>query len=177
MRKLSFTTLILLFSVFILWNSCKKSDSKTDNNNSLNPTESDTLKVFGLKEIPQSEAASLAVAVAPPLTATSLPPSVNLEMPPIGYQGSEGSCGAWASAYGVMSYHFFTKQYYNGTDLNTSKVASPEYVYNQVKIGDCSGGSYFVDYNGNKGLLNILQEQGVCVWEQMPYSDANGCST
>ncbi len=94
----------------------------------------------------------------------TLPSSYSLVMPAIGDQGSIPSCVAFATAYAARSADKF---YSTGTAYNTStNVFSPEYVYNQIKIGDCSGGSRMVD------ALNLLANQGVCPWNYMPYNTA-----
>lgn len=43
---------------------------------------------------------------------------------------------------------------------------SPNYVYNQIKVGaGCGGGSYPRD------AVNLVRDQGVCSWNLMPYID------
>jgi C1A family cysteine protease len=97
----------------------------------------------------------------------TLPTSYSLVMPPVSDQGNIPSCVAFASAYAARSADKF---YSTGTAYNTStNIFSPEYVYNQIKMGDCSGGSRMVD------ALNLLSNQGVCPWNNMPYSTADGC--
>ncbi|MDC8106005.1 MULTISPECIES: C1 family peptidase [Chryseobacterium] len=84
-------------------------------------------------------------------------------LPAIGDQGAEGSCVAWATAYTTAS----------GLESNFKGVTakrSPEYVYNQIKLGSCDAGAYVSDG------LNLIKNQGVCSWAEMPYTDT-GCST
>lgn len=84
-------------------------------------------------------------------------------LPAIGDQGGEGSCVAWATAYTTTS----------GLESNFKGVTakrSPEYVYNQIKLGSCDAGAYVSDG------LNLIKNQGVCSWSEMPYTDT-GCST
>jgi len=93
---------------------------------------------------------------------------VVLSTPPIGNQGNEGSCVAWASAYAVRS---ILKHAQSGGSYSTStNIFSPEYVYNQIKLGSCSAGSYPTT------ALNLIKSQGVSTWAVMPYSSTNGCS-
>jgi hypothetical protein len=102
--------------------------------------------------------------VTPP---TSLPTSVLLAMPPVGYQGGEGSCIPFAVAYAARS----CEQYYrsNATSYNTSNnIFSPEFVFNQIQTG-CSG-SALLD------ALDLIVGKGVCTWNSMPYSYTNGCA-
>ena len=93
----------------------------------------------------------------------ALPSSFTIAGSAIGDQGNEGSCVAWATAYAAASaleYNF----------KGVTEPRSPEYVYNQIKIGDCAGGTY-VSYG-----LDLIKNQGVCSWSEMPYTDVE-CST
>ena len=93
--------------------------------------------------------------------AISLPSSIDLsvDFPLPRSQGVQSSCVGWAVAYAVKSYH---ERIERGWPLtNDSHVMSPAYVYNQIKLP--SGGSYYPD------ALNLLIEQGVSSWAQMPY--------
>lgn len=99
---------------------------------------------------------------------SALPSMVSLTMPPVQNQGSEGACVAFASAY-VRSGEWFTK---SGATIYsyTSNIFSPEFIYNQIKVGDCAQGSSITD------ALTLLENKGVCTWSSMPYSYSNGCS-
>jgi len=104
-----------------------------------------------------------------PAPSTSIPSSYSLVMPPIGYQGSEGSCVSWAVAYGARS----CKQYYATNAFSysySSNIFSPEYVFNQTKADNNCGSSSMLS------AMNLLVNQGVCTWQSMPYSYLNGCS-
>jgi C1A family cysteine protease len=103
-----------------------------------------------------------------PLSLLKAAPTVlNLTTPPIGNQGSEGSCVAWGTTYAARSISW---QASNPASWSTSvNIFSPEYVYNQIKVGDCSEGSYVTDG------LSLLKTQGAVPWSIMPYSDVNGC--
>ncbi|MFS4469973.1 C1 family peptidase [Chryseobacterium sp. T20] len=95
---------------------------------------------------------------------TSIPSSYIIpNTPPIVNQGHEGSCVAFATAYAAAS----TLEY-NFKGVTSPR--SPEYVYNQIKVSDCSGGSY------PSSALDLIKNQGVCSWSEMPYTDV-GCST
>lgn len=164
-------TLIYLLFVLLSVISCKKSEPEQP---SPQPTPNVSL---GLQPTPQG--ALQAVAISAPINFSgTVPASFSLETPPPEEQGqgSEGSCVAWACAYGTVSYHF-NKSYFN-TDGSTNygNVGSPEYLYNQIKVGSCDGGSYFVDNQGNKGALDELMRQGVCTWKDMPYNSGD-CNT
>ena len=106
------------------------------------------------------------VAVIPP--PTTLPSSTFITMPPVGVQGGEYSCVAWA-----VSQTRSAEKYYksNATSYDAAvNIFSPEYIYNQAKFGtDCSSGT------GISTCLNILKNQGVCTWQSMPYTSLS-CS-
>lgn len=99
---------------------------------------------------------------------TTVPASYFLAMPAVQNQGQEGSCVAFASMY-VRS-----KEWNNKTGATSfsygSNIFSPEFIYNQIKVGDCSQGS------SPYTALQLLQSKGVCTWSSMPYYDNNGCA-
>ncbi|MCW1962256.1 C1 family peptidase [Chryseobacterium viscerum] len=94
----------------------------------------------------------------------SIPSSYTItNTPPIVDQGQEGSCVAFATAYAatsILEYNF----------KGITNPRSPEYVYNQIKISSCPNGTYV-----SRGL-NLIKNQGVCSWNEMPYTDVE-CST
>jgi hypothetical protein len=107
------------------------------------------------------------ITVPPP--PTTIPSGYSLVMPPVGYQGSEGSCVAWAVAYAARS----CMEYYKTNAVaysDANNIFSPEYVFNQVKATtNCSGSAMLKS-------ISLLATQGVCSWQSMPYSYMNGCS-
>ncbi len=103
------------------------------------------------------------------ITSTSLPASYQLVMPPVQNQGSEFSCVAFAVGYAARS----AEQYYKANASSysaSSNIYSPEFLYNQTKIGDCGSGTSIVR------TLEFLKATGICSWQSMPYSTTNGCS-
>lgn len=96
----------------------------------------------------------------------ALPSVYTIVGSPVGDQGGEGSCVAWATAYATAS---ALEYKFKGTSFPTA-TRSPEYVYNQIKVGGCGGGAYVADG------LNLIKNQGVCSWSEMPYTDAS-CAT
>ena len=126
------------------------------------PTEKETVNGYqdtdGCPDTPPT-------VVDPP---TTLPSSVSLTMPPVGYQGSEGSCVAFAVAYARSS-----DQYYRtgaSSYSEATNVTSPEFLFNQIKTdNNCSGSAML-------NALEFLKSSGICTWQTMPYSSANGCS-
>ncbi|NII28971.1 hypothetical protein HB364_28085 [Pseudoflavitalea sp. X16] len=103
--------------------------------------------------------------VLPP---TTLPSSAFITMPPVGLQGGEYSCVAWAVAQTRSAEKYYKT---NAASYNAAvNIFSPEYIYNQAKFGtDCSSGT------GISTCLNILKNQGVCTWQSMPYTSLS-CS-
>jgi C1A family cysteine protease len=90
----------------------------------------------------------------------------NLPTPPIGDQGSEGSCVGWGVGYAA---HSITR-YINNTVHQSNWAGasrSAAYVYNQIKMGDCGAGSMPND------AMNLIQNQGECGNSQMPYVAGN----
>jgi hypothetical protein len=94
-----------------------------------------------------------------------------LTTPPVGNQGSEGSCVAFAVGYGARS----IEQYYRTgatSYSNASNIFSPEFLYNQVKFAsDCNSGTAM------QTALDFIKLNGICTFQSMPYSSSNGCST
>jgi len=99
----------------------------------------------------------------------SVPASVALYTPVVRNQGGEGSCVAWGTTYAARSITKFATSN-NNLWTNNSNILSPEYVYNQIKIGTCAGGAYVTSG------LNLLRDHGACTWTSMPYTDLE-CST
>lgn len=84
--------------------------------------------------------------------------------PPIGNQGGQGSCTAWATAYYYKSYQEWQE---HGWDLNDPNHRfSPAFVYNQIN-GGIDWGSYPSD------AFKLLTELGCTSIAQMPYTDQN----
>lgn len=109
----------------------------------------------------------------PQKTIAGLPKSVDLSqyLPPVGKQGNQNSCVAWAIAYGAQTY-YAKKSKENWTYTNTSgqlnlnNLFSPSFVYNQINNGVDKGSDYI-------RALELLKNQGVCTLSQMQYSDSN----
>ncbi len=107
-----------------------------------------------------------------------LPSSVDLssKMPPVGSQGSQGSCTAWSTTYYVKSYHEKIKNKwkyqwgnypsYTG-QLTADKgvhVFSPAWTYNQLNDGSDDGICIGT-------ALHFLTQKGAVPWSVMPYTD------
>jgi hypothetical protein len=107
------------------------------------------------------------VVIVPPPTVdpvpadTIVPLSWFLQSPVPLNQGAEGACAAFATAHARDIEYY----YHNGS----MPYFSPEYIYNQTKFSDCSGGTSM------QRCLDLLVNKGVCLNQTMPFSDQNGC--
>ncbi len=167
--------LSLVIATSLLLASCEKEDQiiqpVTDGNSMNTPAEeADGMEQnFGCLKTPQAVLDKIPV-LPDDISTQTLPSSVSLKCPTIRSQGSEGSCVAWGIAYAARS--IWERNQAGGSFSTSVNVYSPEYVYNQIKVSsDCSKGSYPSD------ALNLLKNEGVCLWATMPYSSTNGCST
>ncbi len=99
----------------------------------------------------------------------TLPSSFDLssQMPPIGSQGTQGSCVSWAMAYCVKS--FQEKKDFEKQGYDNSIIFSPSYLHNQITNKNTCFGAHFGD------ALDILKNQGVCRINEMEYNE-NSCS-
>ncbi len=104
------------------------------------------------------------VVIPPPTdTVVTPPPSsteVSLKCPPIGNQGGEGSCAAWAEGYAARSIDWYYK-------TGTMITFSPEFLYNLCKFGTCAAGTAM------QVVLDTMIHKGVCTYATMPYNDGD----
>lgn len=99
----------------------------------------------------------------------SLLTSIDLssQMPPVGNQGSQGSCVAWAMAYYHKTHTEWVEHGWNLT--STQNQFSPAFVYNLINSGG-DYGSYFDD------AMECLVDNGCASMALMPYNQSN-CTT
>ncbi|MCW7491272.1 cysteine protease [Leptospira sp. 2 VSF19] len=100
-----------------------------------------------------------------------LPKSVDLssQMPPVGNQGRQNSCVAWATGYAIKSYLLKNKGQVSEYDPpfaggKGNFVFSPAFIYNQQNGGEDKGLYYYK-------TMEFLKTSGVAPWSSMPYSD------
>ena len=100
-----------------------------------------------------------------------LPNKVDLSsnMPPVGNQGQQNSCVAWASGYAIKSYMAKNGGKFSSYDPPFSggagkNVFSPAFIYNQQNGGKDEGLYYYK-------TMEFLQKSGVAPWSSMPYTD------
>lgn len=100
------------------------------------------------------------------ISAESLPRSVNLcdQLPPVGNQGSQGSCVAWAIGYYYKSFQEGKEHNWDFSD--ESQICSPAFIYNQINGGE-DGGSVPSD------ALLLLTREGCDNLKDMPYNDSD----
>lgn len=126
---------------------------------------------FGLGFIPD-DPARVALVPKVPVYRNALPPSVDLRgwLPPVGNQGPQGSCTAWATAYGAMSFMFrHAVSERMGAQASVPDIRfSPSYVYNQIHQGKCSGTSFI-------SVLETINRNGALELAQFPYK-ATDCA-
>ena len=96
--------------------------------------------------------------------------------PPIGNQGSQGSCVAWSVGYYVKT---FQEAKEHGWDLSGAswiggytghptesyqdEIMSPAFIYNLINHGEDEGSSY-------RDAMDLVCFVGDCSWEKMPYT-------
>jgi C1A family cysteine protease len=166
-KYLIYGTIVSIVLAIFVFNSCQKENNEVTTNIQADSTSSS--HGMGCLILPESE--YKAISMASDVALKSTPTSVDLSCPSIGNQGGEGSCVAWGVAYACRS---ISKKITSGASSysTSTNIFSPEYVYNQIKVGrDCGSGAYVTS------ALNLLINQGVCPWSIMVYSDSNGCST
>lgn len=121
---------------------------------------------LGLKLSP--EAAYPATPVAPSLL-TGVPLAASIDMsgqiPPVGDQGQQGSCVAWAASYYYKSWS--EKLEHTSWSLtSTYHQYSPSFVYNQINGGQ-DNGSTFDD------AFTLMQNKGDVDIAEFPYNQNN----
>ena len=154
----SFFALAMIISVFV---SCTKENPSVIKSGQDLPQ-----YALGCQLLPAAEYEAVPLAKTPEYELKVLPTSITLSSPPIGDQGGEGSCVAWGTTYAGRSMDWYFT-YGNTSYSYSANIFSPEYVYNQIKISTCASGAYVTSG------LDLLESQGVCTWQSMPYIDGD----
>lgn len=160
---------ITLFAVLIgaasLFNSCSKEESNEmfDKPEPMNdeilgdPVQlTEYSNMIGCEFLPEEDYQKIDLAKKVPAAKASYK---YLTTPNVGNQGPDGACVGWGVGYSARSIMTGARTYF-----------SPAYIYNQIKLGDCSAGSYI------STALNLVRNEGVCTWSYMPYQ-AGDCYT
>lgn len=147
MRK-HFHLLVFALSLFVLFNSCNQNKN------------SKAKVALGMVIEDRSQLRNIPFADVP-FGGTELPKLIDMsdKMPDPGNQGEQQSCVAWAIAYALKSYQ-------ENVQLGTKLLFSPSYIYNQINNGQ-NVPTVVQD------ALNILSQQGVCLYDEMPYNQGD----
>mgnify|MGYP000308034623 CR=1 FL=1 len=98
-----------------------------------------------------------------------LPNVVSLKnyVPPVGNQGSSGSCVGWSSVYAARTLAEQRRLNLSSPEQRLNSRFSPAYIYNQIRLNkqSCEDGSYV------SAALTLMRDQGVLPLAQFPYSD------
>lgn len=107
------------------------------------------------------------IPLASTATMGTLPTQIDLSnwFPTPGNQGWQSSCVGWAVGYGLKSYQEAVER--NQRPNSFSRVYSPSFIYNQIKLNDCASGTTIVS------ALNFLKVSGVASIASFPYDEHN----
>ncbi len=89
------------------------------------------------------------------------------QMPPVGNQGSQGSCCAWAIGYYQKTHYEWLEHHWN--DSLASHQFSPAFIYNQINGGADQG-------SGSNTAYALIADQGCATMADCPYNQ-NDCIT
>ena len=111
--------------------------------------------------------------------------SVGQYFPPIGDQGTKGSCTAWSTAYYIHTFYMAMEHGWDFTDTtwqvgsaygtpgypseNRNRIFSPDFIYHQINQGGDYGSSAAV-------AMTELINMGCSPWEDMEYSQSTSTS-
>ena len=96
---------------------------------------------------------------------------MSADFPPVGEQGDQSSCVAWAIAY-VLSYyrHSSYASYYTSTyEIDCSTIFSPAFIYNPLNY--CTNSAIL--YTDG---LDFVKENGIVDLCEMPYDKSDYCT-
>ncbi len=92
---------------------------------------------------------------------------ISRQMPPVGDQGQQGSCTAWAVGYYQKTHYEYLEHHWN--DSLASNQFSAAFVYNQIN-GGADQGSSFAD------AFSLISDQGCATVADCPYNQGD-CAT
>ena len=85
-------------------------------------------------------------------------------MPPVGDQGSQGSCAGWAVGYYNKTYQ--EARQHSWDPGRKDRHFSPAFLYNQVNGGVDSGTTFYE-------ILDLLKTKGCVDWDEFPYRSSD----
>ncbi|MHA1411999.1 MAG: CARDB domain-containing protein [Promethearchaeota archaeon] len=91
--------------------------------------------------------------------------SSQIYFPPVGDQGSQGSCTAWANAYYAYGYLETKDHGWNASSGNPNYLLSPAWAYNIIAAQDYGSIPYEV--------AQVLIDWGIPTLDAMPYNDSD----
>ncbi len=97
----------------------------------------------------------------------NLPVSATIDMkclPPVGYQGKQGSCVGWTVGYYYKTY--IESREHGWNPRRKDRQFSPSWIYNQVNEGVDSGASF-------ASAFRLLMNSGIVDIEEFPYDENN----
>ena len=92
---------------------------------------------------------------------------ISSQMPPVGNQGQQGSCTAWAVGYYQKTHYEWREYHWN--DSLTSHEFSAAFIYNQINGGTDQGAGFGDAYA-------LISSQGCATVADCPYNE-NDCTT
>ncbi len=101
---------------------------------------------------------------------TELPLKVDLKpyAPLVGDQGEINSCVGWATGYGALTIQQAIENGWTDRRMITKNAHSALFIYNQIKVSDCAGGSRISD------AIDFLSSNGDCYARDFD-RDVNNC--
>ncbi len=164
MKQTKSLLLLMLFGVFIAFSACKdESNNEIDN------------LLEGLGWFGNEDTTNIPNSLN--LGSGNNPAQVSLldKFPPIGDQGSYGTCVAWSVGYNFRTYANAVNKQLSGSQLNSpSNQFSPKDLFWAIPAGnkgsDCNGTNF-------QDALDILVSRGVTTLEKAPYTSLGDCST
>ncbi len=125
-----------------------------------------------IKSVPYSPGFSLPASIVLPFIV-----DLSDKMPPIGNQGSQSSCTAWAVAYSTKSYQEKRQNnwlFIEKGNIRNDRICSPSFIFNTAKGNnqnyDCSTGIMFWE------AFEILRTMGTSFLSTFPYNEQD-CNT
>jgi hypothetical protein len=110
------------------------------------------------------------LGITPPAAAGAQSVDLSANLPPVGDQGAQESCGAWASTYAIRSYleHVRNADWGLTGDgpggIDVSHVFSPAFMYDALD-GGVDKGLIWLD------VAKFLLNDGAIPWRDLPYRD------